>query len=154
MVYIHSNSSLIFVCKIMKKSLSIFIAFFILISGMHLSMATHFCGGEVAAVKWSFSREIATCGMEESPKKATRQETLSSNCCRDILTVYAVDTNYPFSKIISEKVFQSISHVFFVPENRLFVLTRYPFPIHTNVYPPGFFQVNNVHLPDICVFRI
>ena len=48
----------------MKKIVSAFLALLLLISGMHLSVASHYCGGMLAQVKWSFDKELATCGME------------------------------------------------------------------------------------------
>jgi len=54
----------------MKKLLSILFAGMLLLSGMHMSMATHLCGGELAAVKWSFSGEMQVAGWKMTIKPA------------------------------------------------------------------------------------
>jgi uncharacterized protein YxeA len=48
----------------MKKIFSILFAVMVVLSGMHISISTHICGGEIAAVKLSVSAVKATCGME------------------------------------------------------------------------------------------
>ena len=45
----------------MKKLFSILFAAMILLSGMHLSLATHLCGGEISAVKLSFAIDRVFC---------------------------------------------------------------------------------------------
>jgi hypothetical protein len=83
----------------MKKLLAISFAFFIVLSGMHLSIATHFCGGEVADVKWSFFGKKATCGMEKTQQTCLAHHKIKSNCCHNIIAFYSVDNNYSPSSI-------------------------------------------------------
>ena len=47
-----------------EKLLSISFALLILLSGMHFTIDTHYCGGEFAASKASFLGELVSCGME------------------------------------------------------------------------------------------
>ena len=139
----------------MKKFLSISFSLLILLSVMHFTIAIHYCGGEIAATKLSVSGELASCGMEgpldQCPSTGSH---LGSNCCKDKVSVFAVDNNYTPS--ISEfKVFaQPVIQGFDIPVS---------FQIHnisalnlicTNLSPPGSFQVSEVSLPAICVFRI
>jgi hypothetical protein len=53
-----------FVISLVKKIVSISLLFLTLTALLHLSIATHYCGGMKAASKISFSGKLATCGME------------------------------------------------------------------------------------------
>jgi len=139
----------------MKKFLSISFSFLILLSVMHLTIAKHYCGGEIAAAKVSVSGELASCGMEGSDDSSPLPgKHFSTHCCDDEVSVLAVDNNYApsFSEF---KVFsQQILQVFDIPAssqiNSLSALNL----VCTNVSPPGIFIVSDVSLPKICVFRI
>ena len=139
----------------MKKFLSISFAFLILLSGMHFTIATHYCGGEIAASKVSFSGELASCGMEGAHDQCPSTGShIGSNCCKDKVSVFAVDNNYTPS--ISEfKVFaQPVIPVFDIPVSFQIDNISALNLICTNLSPPGSFQVSDVSLPAICVFRI
>lgn len=139
----------------MKKLISISFAFLILLSGMHLTIATHFCGGELAATKVSFSGELASCGMEEATNQCTSPDKhLAASCCKNEVSALSVDHNYAptfsFLKVFSQPVLQ----VFTVPVSfQVLSLTALNF-INTDVNPPGLFLASAVSLPKICVFRI
>ena len=138
----------------MKKTLSILFASLILLSGMHLSIAKHFCGGEFAAVKWSFTGEKATCGMESDENTCSNHNGISSNCCRNEVAVYAIDSNYSPSSFQFKAATQPLSYVFIIPNGLLFCATTVSFSAHTSVVPPDNIAVSAVNLADICVFRI
>lgn len=138
----------------MKKTLSILFASLILLSGMHLSIAKHFCGGEFAAVKWSLSGAKATCGMESDENTCPNHNGISSNCCRNEVAVYAIDSNYSPSSFQFKAATQLMSHVFIIPSGLLFHATTVSFSAHTSVIPPDNIAVSAVNLADICVFRI
>ena len=65
----------------MKKLFSILFAAIVLVSGMHLSVATHFCGGEISQVKLSFTHENATCGMCGDKESALENGFKNEDCC-------------------------------------------------------------------------
>jgi hypothetical protein len=138
----------------MKKLLSIAIAFIILLSGMNLSIATHYCGGEVAAVKWSFSGQKASCGMENPKPICPANKGIASNCCHNKISFLKVDKNYCPSTFKIKDVTKSLLQVFNIPVNiscqSLFALNS----IQKNFSPPGNLSVSTVCLADICVFRI
>ena len=75
----------------MKKVVSIILSLFLLVSGLHLTLATHICGGEVAAVKWSVAQESASCGMKPLSCEASNATHLKSNCCQDEIRSFSVD---------------------------------------------------------------
>lgn len=138
----------------MKKLFSIPFALLILLAGMHLSISTHICGKEVAAVKWSFSGKEATCGMETDAQTCPKPAGIHSNCCHNEIAVYSVDNNYVPSSLEFKKVINTLLLVFFIPAD----LTSHSFiassTVSTNVSPPDQALTSDVNLADICVFRI
>ena len=84
----------------MKRLFSILFASLILLSGMHLTVASHLCGGQLAAVKYSFSGELAGCGMEESQEQAPIQGTFHTNCCKNHVFSCTADKDYFASSLI------------------------------------------------------
>jgi len=141
--------------KQMKKLLSISLALLMLLSGMQLTISTHYCGGELADSKVSLTGHLASCGMEGETDECTQPESnMESGCCHNQVSVYAVDQNYSHS--FSEfKVFsQSVLQVFSLPENSSFHSISATNLTRTDVSPPENLLVNAVSLPKICVFLI
>jgi hypothetical protein len=121
---------------------------------MHLSIATHFCGGEVAAIKISFSEEKATCGMESANQTCSNHNSVSSNCCENAVKVYSVDNNYNPSTFLTKGITKNILQVFNVPESisyNSFIASR---SLSNSVIPPDIISTSAVSLADICIFRI
>lgn len=138
----------------MRKILSILFAGLILLTGMHLSIAAHFCAGEVASVKMSFTGQEATCGMEMPTDCPVHHELTSSGCCKNKVSYYSVDKNYSPSSFDSNLAFKKFTHTIaslLVNPQHSYILD---FRTYTNISPPGEAIANAVHLPDICVFRI
>ena len=138
----------------MKKFLSISFALLILLSGMHFTVATHFCGGVIAASKMSVSGELASCGMEGPVDQCQLPgKHISSNCCTNKISAFTVDNNYAPSFSESKTSSQLVLQHFYIPVSyRLQVVVSNL--LNTNVHPPGNYLVSDVSLPDICVFRI
>lgn len=138
----------------MKKLFSISFLFLILLSGMHLSIATHLCEGEVAAVKWSFSGEKATCGMENPKQSCPIHNSIASDCCKNEVVVYSVDNNYNPSSLQIKETDKNLLQVFAIPES----ISIHPFAssncLYTNISPQDKLLASAVRLADICVFRI
>jgi hypothetical protein len=136
----------------MKKLFSIVFAALILLSGMHLSLASHYCGGELAAVKWSLVDEKASCGMPSDHQ--TIPNGYNAECCQDQLAFYAVDNNYnPATLQISAPVNQLLQ-VFYIPESIGIQFSNTHSSVNATIRPPGKFIASAVNLTDICVFRI
>ncbi len=138
----------------MKKILSVLFALFVILSGMHFSVANHFCGGKVADVKISFSGDKATCGMAEDEETCPLHDGLSSNCCRNEVSLFVVDNYNSPSSFQIEKILKKINQVFLMPVNQLSNLTTPSFQSYTAVGPPNNIAANDVSLPKICVFLI
>ena len=126
----------------------------ILLSGMHLTIDTHICGDEVAQVKWSFSQEKGTCGMEMIGITTPIQNGISSKCCEDQTVAYTVDNNYQTSTLEISKPDLQLLQVFLIPQIIGSLAISTSFYHNSNVQPPGKFLACAVSLPDICVFRI
>ena len=129
-------------------------ATFILASGMHLSMASHICHGKVVAVKWSFSGELAGCGMESPVKSCPLHDDVTSDCCQNNITYINVDNNYIPSSLQLKETGRSAVQDIVLPVNSITKSLNPPVIAYTNASPPGKTSANTVNLCDICVFRI
>lgn len=138
----------------MNKIFSILFAVIILISGMHLSIATHFCGGEISQVKFSFSHEKATCGMCGEEEALPENGFSADNCCQNEMSFLVVDNNYSRTNLEINKPVYHVLQVFDIPRSVGIPAIYTNSALNTNVQPPGSFIADAVYLPDICVFRI
>ncbi len=138
----------------MKKIFSIVFAAIILISGMHFSIATHLCGGEISQIKLSFTHEKAGCGMCGAEEAVPTNGFNDRDCCRDEMSFLVVDNNYNPSTLEVNKPVYHILQVFEVPKTVGIPTTYTNSALNTNVQPPGNYIASAVSLPDICVFRI
>jgi hypothetical protein len=138
----------------MRKILSILFAALVLTSGMHLTVATHICCGELAAVKWSLTGEKATCGMEEGSAPCSKNGELNTNCCKNLVVACTADQNYypviQAAKTISVEITPLFCDTSFVAiQNPWFGKTY-----HSMVGPPVFESWSSVDQTKICVFII
>lgn len=138
----------------MKNILTILLASFILLSGMHLSVARHICGGEVADVKISFSEAKASCGMEGNDNALTAQSGIASNCCHNDLSVLTVDDYFSSTSLEIQEVSPPVLQLFYLPLIQSFYSLVPTFQAYTDVRPPDNVLANAVSLPKICVFLI
>ena len=139
----------------MKKLLSITFALLILLSGLHITVATHFCGEEMLVAKVSVSGELATCGMEDGLTPCSAPVKIgATSCCKDKVSAFLVDSNYAPSYTLSAKIkpllvkdygFQASLESHFKHSVSL---------TYSSNSPPGLYCVSAVSLPTICVFRI
>lgn len=140
----------------MKKLLSISFAFLILLSGMHFTIATHYCGGELAATKASFSGNTASCGMEETDDSCTDHgdHVNPKSCCSDEIAVFSVDQNYTPSFTEFHSFAQHILQVYLIPASITFHSFTPINLVSTDASPPENSLIHAVSLPKICVFLI
>ena len=130
-------------------------AVLVLMTGIHLSLSSHFCSGQLTGVKFSITGKSSSCGMErEMSLPLPASKSFKTHCCTNELTTLSVDSNYSpsFTKSLNfyQKVLNNLS--FPLTENlRHFVFTQYSYPI---LSPPGISQYNTVELEKICVFLI
>jgi len=141
--------------EVMKKLITIPLALLILISGMHFTVATHYCGGKIAATKISFSGKVASCGMIHDMNSGAATETsLASKCCENEISVYTIDNNYSPSAFNMKEITQNILQVLYIPQGFSFYSNYPSFTNSTNESPPDCYLANAVSMADICVFRI
>jgi len=139
----------------MKKGFSIAMAVLVLLTGLHLSVASHFCCGRLSSVKLSITGEKATCGMEGDDEFASPSgKIFKAHCCVNELATLAVDSSYSPSTSSSIDFSHKIVPVLAIPVPEVvqeLAFARYAHPV---LSPPDLFQINSVDLTEICVFRI
>jgi hypothetical protein len=139
----------------MKKWASIFIALLILLAGMHITVAAHFCGGEIAATRLSISGIPASCGMESDNNIPHADDVLLKIlCCENEYTVYRVGDDYSPSEF-NFKLVKLNSDLHPMTSFVSAPLSCFISPnIHTNYSPPHNLSVHAVRITEICVFRL
>ena len=139
----------------MKKGISISLVFLMLTAMLHLTVATHFCGGKEAASTVSLSGKLATCGMECSEKELPLPGTnFTKHCCDDIVTFCGIDSNYTPSFSFVPEFYKYNFQVFSIPTVSPFYSIAVLKSLYTNVSPPEALMSTSVDLSDICIFRI
>jgi uncharacterized protein (UPF0333 family) len=139
----------------MKKVISIALSFIMLIALLHLSVATHYCGGEIADSKISFSGKLASCGMEENENNLPQTDLqLSTHCCDNVVAFYGINsTHFPsFSSLLTS--YQNNITEFSIPLSVTINSHVALNSIYTSVSPPSTAASNEVDLAGICMFRI
>jgi hypothetical protein len=139
----------------MKKVISISLIIVMLVAILHLSVATHYCGGKIAASKISLSGKLASCGMEDDKSDLSSTGLhFTKHCCENVLTSFGINSIFfPTFSSVPESRFQLLQ-VFSLPSNLALNLFSPIKSRYTNVNPPGAFASSNVDLSDICVYRI
>lgn len=139
----------------MRKSLSILFATLVVLSGMHLSFAAHFCMGEFASMKVSLSGEKATCGMETQKQNCPEHDkSISSDCCQNEIAAYSTDNNFETSSFQIKKGAENLLQVFGFPFSIILNSIIPSDSFKPNVVPPDIALASEVSLADICIFRI
>jgi len=138
-----------------KKGFSISLSLLMLVAMLHLSVATHYCGGKVTASTVSLSGKLATCDMECSEKGLPLSGTnFTKHCCNDIVTFCGIGNNYTPSFSFVPESYQYNFQVFSIPTGSPIYSIAVLKSLYTNVSPPGTLMSTNVDLSDICIFRI
>jgi hypothetical protein len=136
----------------MKKTLSILFAFLILVTSTHLSIATHFCEGKLAAIKVSFSDKEASCGMAQHNPTSPSCTSVKDDCCKNKVSTYFIGDNYNSSHFQLQKIQQEIVFAMLFPLVQIFDIDFSAKSDNTSS-PPGNFLISGVKLALICVFR-
>ena len=136
----------------MKKAFSIFLSLLMMVAMLHISVATHYCGGKEVATTVSLGGKLASCGMteDEIPLQGTY---FTSLCCEDLVTFCGISSNYtPTYSFLPE----SYQHNFQVLIPVKLSVKCHPnnISLYSNASPPGALMSTNVDLTSICVFRI
>ena len=138
----------------MKRVFSLLFSVLILLSGMHLTVASHLCGGELAAVKCSLTGELASCGMQESQIPVSGNGAIESDCCKNRIASCESDGNFfsPSRELKELPSFKAPNYVAVLCNGNpsLFLLKTY----HSMVGPPITSHCSVVQQSFICVFII
>jgi hypothetical protein len=139
----------------MKKILSIPLMLLILFSGIDITVATHYCGGNLSGTKISLNGELASCGMENNPVIRSSQYKISNHCCENIVASLSICSNYiPTASCCIPDLGPDISHVLFVQDEPPIRNDISFYAISCNKRPPGIFNPADVELQVICLFQI
>lgn len=124
---------------------------------LHISVARHYCGGELAASKISLSGGLASCGMEGTEESCPLNSSgnhLKPHCCDDVVTYYSVDNNYSQSQTVISEIFRFSTHVLEMPVAFVVQSNYNNSRIFSDLSPPDLLMSTAVDLTNICVFRI
>jgi hypothetical protein len=139
----------------MRKTASVLMAMILLLTGIHLSIASHLCQGRVVDVNISVtSANLSSCCMTGEVISSPSGKTFKTHCCINELTTLSVDSNYSPSHFKDIDVYQKVIHIsgaFLKDIVEDLDFTSYSRSAHS---PPGIYRKNAVELADICVFRI
>lgn len=142
----------------MKKGVSILIVLVIIFSGVNFTIATHYCGGRVAATKVSLSGKLASCGMQETEESCPLPGNhLTSHCCDNKLTTIGIVNNYTVPVLVSiqKDNTQNLLYKNYSPVNQSFNIISVSNNLCTNMHHPPWKLLTTEVSPDkICVFLI
>ena len=139
----------------MRKGISILFTLVIILSGAHFTIATHFCGGVVAATKVSLSGKLASCGMEETYGSCpSSNNQIATHCCDNSVITIGIINNFTSPVSFQEENTQNNVHILYLSISQSFQTLAFFNHLYTDIGPPGWFSASAVDLNDICVFRI
>ena len=121
----------------------------------HFSVATHYCGDQIAASRVTLTGKLASCGMEDPEKGLPFPvESFSKHCCDDVITICETDSNYmPSLSFVPESFWYDLQ-ILSVCKELLVNSCTGLVSFYTDASPPGAFMSTDVDLSGICVFRI
>jgi hypothetical protein len=139
----------------MKRLISIPMLVLILFSGINIDIASHFCGGRLAATKISLTGELASCGMEDHPFLNTPNGSITTHCCDNVISSLTVSPNYvPSVSTTVPDNGPDLNHIYVVPgdlyKSQEKMLSYRSFLKR----PPGVFNPCDVDQQSICIYRI
>lgn len=126
-----------------------------MLSGAHLTVAKHFCGGKVAATKISLSGKLAICGMEGTEGTCPASgSNLNTHCCNNQVATFGMINIFTAPVSVQSEKSENIPHIFYLPVAESFYHIQVNNRSFTDTGPPGGFSASAVNLNDICAFRI
>jgi hypothetical protein len=139
----------------MKKVFFIALSLLMMVAMIHISVATHYCGGKEVASIVSLTGKIADCGMGiEDTQLPVSGTYLGKHCCENIVLFYSIDSNYTPSFNVFSGSYQTNFQTLSIPLELSISSVTLLKALYGNVGPPGALMSSNVDLSDICVFRI
>ncbi len=138
----------------MKTLLSIPLLFLLLFTGINVKIATHYCGGHVAATMVSLNGELATCGMESDGKIDLTHDSISRHCCEDVTTSFSISNIYVPSFFNIDNQEQNTIDFKFLPPDLMSIRATDKNNLNHTKRPPGSIILDCPDQPVLCIFRI
>jgi hypothetical protein len=126
-----------------------------LVAVLHVSVATHYCGGMFASSLVSLTGETATCGMEsDHDVLQTDGLIIHSHCCDNEIKYLGVSGNYFPTFTSIPDLYDSLFHIAYIEINNTLPTAPAESGNVMDESPPGTSSWNSVELSSICIFRI
>jgi hypothetical protein len=126
----------------------------LLFTGIKVSVATHYCCGQVADTRVSLTGEPASCGMAHENGPASLHDIFANHCCDNVISSCSLGINY-FPSLYSFDNFEvKAIDLFILPSDIVPNLEPLIPESNQEGKPPGSLFPNDVRLSSICVFRI
>jgi hypothetical protein len=139
----------------MKTILSIPLALLILLTGINVKIAQHYCGGNFSSAKVSLTGELASCGMEQKSGEKPLEDLFSRHCCDDVISAISISTNYiPFSFCYIQVAGHELSNTYFIQDQLLIRQSDLVYVLSGSRRPPGGFSTSDVKQQVICIYQI
>jgi hypothetical protein len=137
----------------MKKVLTIFMATFLLASGMQVSLDRHFCCGTLADIKISVTGKMASCGMEQSESSCPGHPVINKKCCEDQVSFYSISSKY-YPEYFRLTLPASERDIFPLQIGNYITDNSFNPDLINCGFPPGDSFKSRLTQSGICVFRI
>jgi hypothetical protein len=139
----------------MKMIVAIPLMLVILLSGINLQIASHFCRGNYSGSKVSLDGRLASCGMEDQSGKHSSEDLIATHCCDDVISSLSISPNYITSSCPDlPDPRQERIHISFI-QSELLVSNEISLSLASGyVWPPGTFNPKGVEQQVLCIFRI
>jgi hypothetical protein len=139
----------------MRKGVSIVFALMMMLSGAHVTIATHFCGGHIAGKVVSLTGKLASCGMENNEGICPSAESsIKTHCCEDHIRSFSLAGIFAQPASYIADFYPDITHISYMPVVQAPFSTEFSSCNFTDTGPPGLYSPTSVNLVSICTFRI
>ena len=139
----------------MRKFAAIPLLIMILITGINITVSSHYCCGNYIGSKVSLSGANASCGMQEANTAAQDNEVFRKHCCDNIATPILLGNNYIPTYYSAPAVLTQE-----IPDFSALMISLSPWEDHPcnrlaiEESPPGSCNPTSVEQNIICVYRI
>jgi hypothetical protein len=100
-----------------RKHISLFLAFFVLVSNSGLAFNVHYCEGKIAAISSVFSKEeVCEIPIKETKSCCAKEKTTHKKCCSD----KEVKIESKTEKVVVKTISFDLDSVFVIQEFKTF----------------------------------
>jgi hypothetical protein len=139
----------------MKRIVAIPLLFLILISGIRVQIASHYCGGNYIGSKVSLNGEKASCGMEPQNSNHSSESLIKRHCCEDVITSLSISTNFVPSTAVPAQFSGQETIPISLFHSELFAGREAGLSLMAGILsPPGALNRTGIEQQVLCIFRI